>query len=301
MAAKNGKSPGVDCIQAELCKNYAVILTLTELFNICFKFGKVPNMWNKGIITPIPKCSTTDPRDPLSYRGKLGVSTKFLYALKAIYSNVECSVRLNGNMTEWFNVNTGLKQGFVLSTVMFNIFINDLIDDIKLLDIGINIDGEKLSILLYADDIVLLAENAEDLQKILDVLNVWCNHNSLKVNLRKSNVIHFRNPSVARSDFHFSLNDENIEYTSNYQYLGLLLTEFLDYQLMAKAVARSASRALGLLIVKCKAHGGFQHNIYTKLFDTMVCYSISQLEEKMFDKYNQTGVPEFFHIVSVVN
>ncbi len=93
-----------------------------------------------------------------------------MYALKAIYSNVECSVRLNGNMTEWFNVNTGLKQGCVLSTVMFNIFINDLIDDIKLLDIGINIDGEKLSILLYADDIVLLAENAEDLQKLLDVL-----------------------------------------------------------------------------------------------------------------------------------
>ncbi|CAG2189383.1 unnamed protein product [Mytilus edulis] len=69
MAAKTGKSPGVDCIQAELCKNYAVIFTLTKLFNICFKFGKVPNMWNKGIITPIPKCSTTDPRDPLSYRG----------------------------------------------------------------------------------------------------------------------------------------------------------------------------------------------------------------------------------------
>ena len=39
---------------------------------------------------------------------------------------------------------------------------------------------------------------------------------------------------------------------------------------MAKAVVRSASRALGLLIVKCKAHRGFQHNIYTKLFDTMV-------------------------------
>jgi hypothetical protein len=46
--------------------------------------------------------------------------------------------------------------------------------------------------------------------------------------------------------------------------------EFLDYQFMAKAVARSASRALGLLIVKSKTHGGFQHNIFTKLFDTLV-------------------------------
>ena len=40
---------------------------------------------------------------------------------------------------------------------------------------------------------------------------------------------------------------------------------------MAKAVAKSASRALGLLIVKSKIHGGFQHNIFSKLYDTMVC------------------------------
>ena len=38
---------------------------------------------------------------------------------------------------------------------------------------------------------------------------------------------------------------------------------------MAKAVAKSASRALGLLIVKSKIHGGFQHNIFSKLYDTM--------------------------------
>jgi hypothetical protein len=50
----------------------------------------------------------------------------------------------------------------------------------------------------------------------------------------------------------------------------LVLNEFLDYLFMAKAVARSASRALGLLIVKSKTHGGFQHNSITKLFDTLV-------------------------------
>ena len=41
---------------------------------------------------------------------------------------------------------------------------------IKALDVGIDIDGEKLAILLYADDIVLLAENENDLQLLLDVL-----------------------------------------------------------------------------------------------------------------------------------
>ncbi len=115
-----------------------------------------------------------------------------------------------------------------------------------------------------------MAENTEDMQKLINVLVVWCNNNCLKVNLSKSKVMHFRNPSVDRSNYQFILNGEVFDYVSSYQYLGLVLNEFLDYQFMAKAVARSASRALGLLIVKSKAHGGFQHNIFTKLFDTLV-------------------------------
>jgi hypothetical protein len=80
-----------------------------------------------------------------------------------------CCVRLDGHTTDWFSVNAGLKQGCVLSTVMFNIFINNLIDDIKSLNIGIDIDGENIAILLYADDVVLMAENTEDIQKLINV------------------------------------------------------------------------------------------------------------------------------------
>ena len=42
---------------------------------------------------------------------------------------------------------------------MFNIYVNSLIDDINTLNIGIDIDNEKLAMLWYADDVVLLAEN----------------------------------------------------------------------------------------------------------------------------------------------
>ena len=69
MGGKNGKRSGIDLIQAEVCKNQIVIFVLHKLFNLCLKTGKVPSMWNRGIIIPIPKCSTSDPRDPLSYRG----------------------------------------------------------------------------------------------------------------------------------------------------------------------------------------------------------------------------------------
>ena len=87
-------------------------------------------------------------------------------------------------MTDWFNVDSGLKQGCILSSIMFNIYLNSLIDDINALNIGI--DNEKLAILLYVDDVVLLAENEKDLQMMLDVLNFWCKNNALYVNVNKS-------------------------------------------------------------------------------------------------------------------
>ena len=362
MKAKLGKTPGIDYIPVELYRNNMLLHVLHKIFNKCFKFGKIPSLWGKGIITPIPKCSTSDVRDPLSYRGinlspcsyklycsilnnrlvtwlesrevihdeqngfrrgrstidhlstltsiietrklkklstyavfvdfkkaydtvnrnllfqdlnKIGISTHFLNTIKAIYSHVECAVKLNENMTNWLNVNSGLKQGCVLSPVLFNIFINSLVTEIKALDIGIDIDDEKIGILLYADDIVLVAENEADLQLLLDILDTWCKRKLLTVNLDKTKVVHFRNPSVKQTTKIFLLNGEEVCIVGKYQYLGLLLTEFLDYNEMAKAVAKSASRALSLLIVKSKAHGGFQHETFTKLFDTLVWSVIS--------------------------
>ena len=61
-----------------------------------------------------------------------------------------------------------------------------LLHDVKALDIGIDIDGEKINIFLYTDDILLIAESENDLQLLLDVLNACCNKKLLNVNLDKT-------------------------------------------------------------------------------------------------------------------
>ena len=92
-----------------------------------------------------------------------GVSGKLFIAIKALYNSVTSCVRINGSLTEWFEVNTGLRQGCSLSPVLFNLFINDLATKIKALDLGVDIgNGAKLGILLYADDVVFLAESEAD-------------------------------------------------------------------------------------------------------------------------------------------
>ena len=130
--------------------------------------------------------------------------------------------------------------------------------------------------MLYADDVVLLAEIETDLQSMLNVLGNWCNTNKLSINPSKSNIVHFRNPSKTRSNFVFKNNDETVEYAFNYKYLGLVLSEHLDYALTAKVVSQSANRALGLLIAKTKACCGLQYDAFTKLYESMFFFQLSR-------------------------
>ena len=67
------------------------MLFLHSLFNICFRTGKVPDIWGKTIIHPIPKSSSADPRDPLSYRG-----ISLASAIYKIYASI-----LNSRLNDW--------------------------------------------------------------------------------------------------------------------------------------------------------------------------------------------------------
>ena len=200
-----------------------------------------------------------------------GISNNFCSTIKSLYNNVLCSVRVNGHLTDWFNVNSGLKQGCPLSPLLFNLYINDLVSFLKSFNCGIDIDGEKVSILLYADDVVILANDENELQSLLNALSSWCSDNCMNINVVKSNIVHFRTPSVTRSDFIFICGGHIVNYSSKYTYLGLVLNEFLDYNVTAKAVAQSANRALGLVIAKCKILGGASYDVFNKLYENLVC------------------------------
>ena len=274
--AKKGKAFGVDSIPVDVLKNDTSVLFLHVLFNVCFETGRIPSDWGKTIISPIPKTSTADPRDPLSYRGislassmyklyssminnrlslwseennkivdvqngfrkkrstidhissltsiietrkkmrlstycafidfrkaydfinrdklwqrlrDINVSTKMLTAIKSLYVNVSACVKVNNLTTDWFDVKSGLRQGCSLSPLLFNLYINDLAIRINALGKGISLNNDKVSLLMYADDIVLIADSETDLQSMLNELTRWCDINSMSINNKKSNVV----------------------------------------------------------------------------------------------------------------
>ena len=98
---KTNRAAGIDEVLAEVLKNGYVISFLHKLCNLCYETGKVPDIWCKSVISPIPKCTTSDPRIPLSYRG---------IAITPVVYKVYCSL-LNDRITTWSRTNNLIFEG----------------------------------------------------------------------------------------------------------------------------------------------------------------------------------------------
>ncbi len=129
-----------------------------------------------------------------------------------MYNNPIACVKVNNIATDWFNINSGVRQGNSLSPTLFGQYINDLITDVKALNLGINVDNIIISILAFADDIVILAKNEKDFQDILSCVENWCNKWRLKINANKTNVMHFRgkNTTCTKLNLKFDYNELKI-------------------------------------------------------------------------------------------
>ena len=179
-------------------------------------------------------------------------------------------VRVENMQTEWFTIASGIRQGDIIAPTMFSLFVNDLAMDIKALHKGIYLDDEELSILMFADDIVLLSETEEGLQRMLDALSEWCEKYRLFVNITKTHVMHFRQKSQTETSTQFTYRNANLENVSYVPYLGMEFTYNMDLSGTANNLAEAGSRALGELIAKYYRLKGMSFDVYEHIYNTCV-------------------------------
>ncbi len=115
----------------------------------------------------------------------LGVTGDIYHSIKTVYNAPQSCVTLNNELSDWFHVSSGVRQGDSLSPVLFASFINDLAQEINDVGVGACIGGEQIALLMYADDIVLISTNEQGAQAQLDVMSKWCSKWSMKITAKK--------------------------------------------------------------------------------------------------------------------
>ena len=150
-----------------------------------------------------------------------GVSCKMVKMIKSLYSKVLAAIKLQTDISSFFEISLGVKQGEPLSPLMFIMFINDVHSEfLQSLDAdseevnGINIQQMCLILLLFADDTVLFSTDPVELQLLLNKLNdfmtclwglakLYSTEWGLKVNTSKTKICVFQK-RISNIDFTWS-------------------------------------------------------------------------------------------------
>ena len=172
------------------------------------------------------KAFDTIPRDILFQKLlNHGIKGKFFNVLKAIYMNDSVCIKVGDKVTDPFQVNQGVKQGCVLSPLLFNIFLADLPDILLSAECQpAKLTNSKiLGCLAWADDLLLLSESNKGLQCMLSKLCDYSSSNYLEINCKKTEAMIFnKTGKFFRSAYKLK---KSFIYTTNaYKYLGFLIT-----------------------------------------------------------------------------
>jgi exonuclease III len=164
-------------------------------------------------------------RDGLLYRlWSKGVKGRMFRFIRNMLSSIKRQIVVNGRKSEEFHIRVGLPQGAVLSPWLYSVYINGLAEQLKALGYGVDVGGRKVALLLYADDICLLANSAEQLKEMLAVADRFARKWRFRYNCAKSNVVVCTSSSKLREEAEkdtWQLGAGTLEVTDEYRYLGI--------------------------------------------------------------------------------
>lgn len=121
-------------------------------------------------------------------------------------------------------------QGEAISPILWNIYLEDIVQDLSDSDtIPIKVCAAFVHILMYADDLILLAYTIGELQKKVNILKKYLENLGLKVNLTKTKFMVFGRRKV-KAKFKLFWGENEIERVPSYTYLGVPFQENLSFK-----------------------------------------------------------------------
>ncbi|CAM4634795.1 unnamed protein product [Lepidochelys kempii] len=99
---------------------------------------------------------------------EFGMPENFLRVIGEVYEGCSTTIRSVEGETAKIPIRSGVKQGCPLSHIIFNLAMEPLLRVISNGADGFNLHSERVSVLAYADDLVLTTDDPENLQRMLD-------------------------------------------------------------------------------------------------------------------------------------
>ena len=133
-------------------------------------------------------------------------------------------MKCDDKITQFFDFSKGVRQGCPLSPLLFNLYVNDVFEVIdNSIDSPMYLNDKKVNALMYADDLVILAQSEKELQSSLDNLSNYCSEWQLDINIKKTKCIVF-NRGNRLCKINISVDNKPIDNVKSLKYLGFTIS-----------------------------------------------------------------------------
>ena len=149
-----------------------------------------------------------------------GITGNLWKNIQAIYKSVNYTIKLKNQAMSPISSDLGLKQGCPLSPLLFNLYINEIAKHLSpTSEDSIMLQNEKITHLMYADDLIILASSKKTLQDKLNNLSKFAELKEISVNTKKSQVMVFNQSGKLMKKDSFSINGQKLEVVPTNIYL----------------------------------------------------------------------------------
>ena len=181
----------------------------------------------------------------------------FVRLLYFWYKNQTMRVRWGAEVSRSFNVSNGVRQGSVLSPLLFSVYIDRLSYSLNQTATGCCVGDDCLNLLIYADDICCFSPSIEGLQELIDICSDYALTHEISFNVKKIVGVVFPSKEIkVYSTPSIFLSGTKIKFSDKVRYLGILINQYLLDDDDIKRQVRmlySAANKLRSRFIKCSS------------------------------------------------
>ena len=183
----------------------------------------------------------------LSHLRNKHVNQDVLNVLENWFAISSACVKWDGVISDTVSLSAGVRQGGILSPLLFSSYVDLVLSDLEDSTLGCFIKGQCVNSFLYADDLLLISISVSDLQLLLNVCSNTFAFLDLHINMMKSCCLRFGNRHRSKCK-EISLNNTNLAWVNESKYLGVTLKAGLKFSCNWHLTKRKAYSALNSIL-----------------------------------------------------
>ena len=203
---------------------------------------------------------------------KQGVKSNLWTIIKKLNENLRAKIQTKHGHTRTIKIRDSIRQGGVLSVMLYALLMDEISKEIKNRSLGIEIGHDKIKegCLLWMDDVALITKDKEDMQTLLDITNEIAMRYHIKFGKEKSKTVKIGGRTKPTEKL--NLGEMELDYTDSYRYLGTMINNKMTLSNQIKEIKSKTEGAYQtmLAIARDQNFRGVEMESIWKLVETCI-------------------------------